>query len=132
MDSYPGAITQVVQNLINNCLIHGFGQARGGTIRIRAQEMHGGMIALSVGDNGIGIPGANLERVFDPFFTTKMGSGGSGLGLHVVHNFVTAILGGRIELNSQLGKGTTFTLLLPATVPPHPAANANQLAVAES
>ncbi len=132
MDSFPGALTQVVQNLINNCLIHGFGDARGGTIRISAKALPDGTISLAVGDNGIGIPNANLGRVFDPFFTTKMGSGGSGLGLHVVHNIVTAILGGRIELNSQLGQGTTFTLLLPATVPPHPSVTSGQLAVAES
>jgi signal transduction histidine kinase len=132
MDSYPGALTQVLQNLINNCLIHGFGQAKGGIISVRAIAQSGGNIALSVGDNGIGIPTPNLGRVFDPFFTTKMGSGGSGLGLHVVHNIVTSILGGRIELASQLGKGTTFTVLLPASAPLRPAATDSNIAVAET
>jgi PAS domain S-box-containing protein len=117
MNSYPGSLTQVLQNLINNCLIHGFANRTAGTITLHAQSRPGNLIALAISDDGTGIADNNLDRVFDPFFTTKMGSGGSGLGLHVVHNIVTGILGGKIELRSALGYGTTFTLLLPAMAP---------------
>lgn len=123
MDSYPGALTQALSNLFDNCLLHGFEGAAGGTIRIGAATRSPGVIALSVEDNGAGIPAALLGRVYDPFFTTRLGSGGSGLGLHVTHNIVTGILGGRIELKSELGKGTSFTLVLPAVAPQIVAAN---------
>jgi signal transduction histidine kinase len=61
--------------------------------------------------------------VYDPFFTTAPGSGGPGLGLHVVHNIVTGILGGRIELHSTVGQGCRFTLLLPVAAPQLPGAD---------
>jgi signal transduction histidine kinase len=83
-------------------------------------------------NDGQGIADTNLERVYDPFFTTAMGSGGSGLGLHVVHNIVTGILGGKIELRSALGYGTTFTLLLPGIAPQYQPAHAENIAVAET
>ena len=67
----------------------------------------------------LGIDASNLQRIFDPFFTTKMGVGGSGLGLHIVHNIVTDILGGRINVSSEPGKGTCFTLSLPLVAPRH-------------
>ncbi len=132
MDSYPGSLTQVLQNLINNCLIHGFANRTAGTITLHAQARPGGIIALAVSDDGNGIADTNLGRVYDPFFTTKMGSGGSGLGLHVVHNIVTGILGGKIELRSALGYGTTFTLLLPAQAPQYLPASDDNIAVAET
>ena len=56
-------------------------------------------------------------RVYDPFFTTRLGSGGSGLGLHATHNIVTGVLGGRIDLHSEVGAGSTFTLELPTVAP---------------
>jgi signal transduction histidine kinase len=58
-----------------------------------------------------------LPNIFDPFFTTRRGQGGSGLGLHIVYNIVTGTLGGRIEVASQLGHGTRFTLVLPLKAP---------------
>ncbi len=75
----------------------------------------------SAPEHGAGIAPDVLDLVYDPFFTTKLGSGGSGLGLHVAHNIVSAVLGGKIELDSQRGKGTTFTLLLPVLAPSVPA-----------
>lgn len=132
MDSYPGSLTQVLQNLINNCLVHGFAHRSDGTITVEAQARPGNIIALAVSDDGCGIADTNLERVFDPFFTTTMGAGGSGLGLHVVHNIVTGILGGKVELRSALGYGTTFTLLLPAVAPQYLPAHADNIAVAET
>ena len=57
------------------------------------------------------------ELVFDPFFTTRLGKGGSGLGLHIVHNLVTGILGGRIVIDSELMRGTKFIMKLPKEAP---------------
>ena len=75
-------------------------------------------IYLIYSDDGCGIPKKNQPKIFDPFFTTARDQGGSGLGLHVVHNVVTQTLQGSIELLSQENQGTTFTLKLPITVTP--------------
>lgn len=117
LDSYPGPLTQALENLIDNCIVHGFDGRRHGTITIRAQDAGNGEIAISVGDDGVGIPAANLPHVYDPFFTTRLGAGGSGLGLYVTHNIVTGVLGGRIEVISLPDVGTTFTLRLPRVAP---------------
>ena len=74
-------------------------------------------VCLDVRDNGQGIAPQNIDRVFDPFFTTRLGQGGSGLGLHIVHNIVVHTLGGKVSVKSQLGKGTTFSLRLPCVAP---------------
>lgn len=125
MDSYPGPLSQVVTELFENCLQHAFagqngGQSAGqsgGTVRIGASARDG-QVAISVADNGAGIAAEVQPRVYDPFFTSGGASAGrSGLGLHVVHNIVTNILGGRIELASAAGAGARFTLLLPAVAP---------------
>jgi PAS domain S-box-containing protein len=116
-DSYPGPLGQVLTNLINNALLHGFEGRTHGTIEIAARDNGDGLIELTIRDDGIGIPAANLNRIFDPFFTTKLGAGGSGLGLNITHNIVTGILGGRVRVQSALDVGTTFTLTLPTVAP---------------
>ncbi len=63
----------------------------------------------------MGIDEHSLQKIFDPFFTTKLGQGGSGLGLSIAYNIVTAMLGGRIEVTSEVGKGTQFTIEIPLT-----------------
>ena len=68
---------------------------------------------ITVRDNGAGILAEHLGKVFDPFFTTKFGKGGSGLGLNIVYNLATTILGGRVRVESTLGQGTCFVLELP-------------------
>jgi PAS domain S-box-containing protein len=117
MDSYPGPLGQVVNNLVNNALLHGFEGRSSGTITITAQAATEGWIDLTVMDNGLGIPASNLHRIFDPFFTTKLGAGGSGLGLNITHNLVTNVLGGRIQVQSEAGIGTSFIISLPITAP---------------
>jgi signal transduction histidine kinase len=72
---------------------------------------------LTVRDNGCGISAENLGRIFDPFFTTKLGHGGSGLGLSIVYNLMTDVLGGEIAVRSVPGDGTCFTLVLPLAAP---------------
>lgn len=117
MDSYPAPLSQVIGNIVDNCLVHAFAADAAGAIRISASRRARDLLAIAIADNGTGIAADLTARVYDPFFTTKLGSGGSGLGLHVAHNIVTGVLGGRIELHSAPGQGTTFTLLLPAVAP---------------
>ncbi|MBI3229728.1 MAG: PAS domain S-box protein [Burkholderiales bacterium] len=126
LDSYPGPLGQVLINLINNALLHGYEDKREGKIFVNASSRKDGQIELTVSDNGVGIPAANLNRIFDPFFTTKMGVGSSGLGLNIVHNTVTGLLGGQVRVHSVADQGATFTLILPA-VAPHKAQDDNAL-----
>ncbi|MBV8681197.1 MAG: HAMP domain-containing histidine kinase [Aquitalea sp.] len=120
LDSYPGAISQVVTNLLVNAVVHGFDEKPGGTISILAERSGSSDVRLSIKDNGKGIPAEHLSRIFDPFFTTRRGSGGSGLGLHIVYNIVRQRLGGNIEVHSTLGQGSTFIITMPciAAEPP--------------
>ncbi len=117
MDSYPGPLGQVLTNLVENCVRHAFEGRGGGAIGISARaSVDGESICIAITDNGRGIAAGDLARIYDPFFTTRLGSGGSGLGLHVAHNIVTGVLGGHIEVTSG-DAGTTFTLHLPAVAP---------------
>jgi len=113
MLSYPGPLGQVLSNLINNAIRHGFEDRDEGLICITAIMKDAGHLELTVRDNGRGIDPAHLHRVFEPFFTTRLGSGGSGLGLHIAFNIVTSILAGKIRVDSLPGQGCTVTLLLP-------------------
>lgn len=117
LDSYPGPLGQALTNLINNAIIHGFGAGQKGRIEITARALRPERVEIAVRDHGKGIDTDNLRRIFDPFFTTRLGQGGSGLGLHIVHNIVTGLLGGQVEVDSQLGQGSVFTLRLPARAP---------------
>jgi PAS domain S-box-containing protein len=116
LDSFPGPLGQVLTNLVNNALLHGFHDIAAGRVCISAERVDD-QVRLRVSDNGRGIPPEHLSRVFDPFFTTRLGQGGSGLGLHIVYSIVTRVLGGRIMLTSQPGEGTTFNLELPLVAP---------------
>lgn len=116
-DSYPGPLGQVLSNLINNAIIHGYGDGQGGTITMQARAAGIDEVELAVIDQGRGIESANLKRIFEPFYTTRLGQGGSGLGLHIVHNIVTGVLGGTIDVRSNPGQGAVFTLRLPVNAP---------------
>ncbi|MYN47785.1 response regulator [Pseudoduganella sp. FT93W] len=117
MESYPGPLGQVLTNLVNNAILHGYDGRNVGLIDISASQNAQGWVTLCVEDHGVGIKKDDLARIFDPFFTTKLGVGGSGLGLHIVHNIVVEILGGSIDVVSELGGGTRFTLTLPISAP---------------
>ncbi|MES2951511.1 MAG: ATP-binding protein [Pseudomonadota bacterium] len=117
IDSYPGPLTDVLLNLVNNAVVHGYAGRSAGDIYVSVKPALLGWIELSVEDLGEGITPANLKRIFDPFFTTKLGTGSSGLGLYITHNIVSGILGGRIHVNSEVGRGSTFTLILPTVAP---------------
>ncbi|MFZ6689020.1 PAS domain-containing sensor histidine kinase [Undibacterium sp. SXout11W] len=118
LDSFPGALGQVIINLINNAVIHGFDSRESGSIRIIADFTDDQRAYIEIQDNGKGIHPDNLKRVFEPFFTTRLGQGGSGMGLHIVHNLVTGLLGGQIIVASAHEHGgTTFRLTLPLEAP---------------
>jgi signal transduction histidine kinase len=116
MDSYPGPLGQVLTNLVMNALLHGLGE-RSGEVRVQARAIDDDHVALSVSDDGVGIPPEHLARIFDPFFTTKLGEGGSGLGLHIVYSLVQRSLGGRIDVESPPGGGARFTVVMPRRAP---------------
>lgn len=116
-DSYPGALYQVLNNLVNNTLNHAFDQRKGGTITVRAETVDDDIVELMFSDDGVGMQDDVLRRVFDPFFTTKMGQGGTGLGMNIVYNIVTGVLGGRITIDSAPDVGTAVRMLLPYSAP---------------
>ncbi|MBC3873816.1 ATP-binding protein [Undibacterium flavidum] len=117
LDSYPGPYGQVITNMIINALIHAFDDMKNREIRIIGKKLNDTQIKLVISDNGHGISEDNLNRIFEPFFTTRMGQGGSGLGLHISYNIVTAILGGSIQVKSRIGRGTYFEIILPLVAP---------------
>jgi PAS domain S-box-containing protein len=117
MDSYPGPLGQVLNNLINNAFLHAFEGVGQGHVMISAELAGDSHVRLSFRDDGLGIPAQHLKRVFDPFFTTKLGRGGSGLGLNIVYNLVHDALGGEIQVESEPGQGACFTVTLPLQAP---------------
>lgn len=117
MDSFPGPLEQVLVNLINNAILHGFDERSEGSILISAQPLGEDRVLLSVSDDGHGVDSASLRRIFDPFFTTKLGKGGSGLGLHIVRNIVEDVLGGRITAESEPGQGLRMCIDIPRHAP---------------
>lgn len=124
MDSYPGPLSQVLMNIVNNAVVHAFADQATPRIEVRAEPVSATHLRITVQDNGCGIPAEHRQRVFDPFFTTRLGRGGSGLGLHIVYSLVTELLGGRVHLDSTPGGGSTLTLTLPCVAPTetqHPA-----------
>jgi signal transduction histidine kinase len=112
INSYPGAISQIVTNLVMNSLVHGFDEGEEGTITF-AIDKQDNNILFNYSDNGKGIPKEIIGKIFDPFFTTKRGSGGTGLGLNIVYNIVTQTLGGSIECISKIDAGTAFNITIP-------------------
>jgi len=117
LETEPGAIAQIITNLISNSLLHGFSAGQAGCITIRFAA-EGGAVRLGYQDDGRGMPQDVVERAFDPYFTTSADRGGSGLGMHIVHSLVCDRLGGRIALESAPGKGVSITMLLPLQARP--------------
>ena len=103
----PDQLVLVFGNIIRNGI-----QAMpdGGQLTVRSQAPGPGWVAVSVADTGVGIPKENLEKLFEPLYTTK--AKGIGLGLAVVKTMVEGH-GGTIEVQSEVGQGTTFTVRLP-------------------
>ncbi len=102
-------IQQVVINLCSNAID---AMPEGGTLTVRTRRGASGQVILEIEDNGSGIPLELRTKIFEPFFTTKEPGRGTGLGLSLVHEIV-AKHGGEIDLRSEVGRGTTFTVRLP-------------------
>ncbi len=105
----PGAVSQILTNLIMNSLIHGFEGIEQGSmsIVIKKTDQH---VCITYADDGVGMAPEALERIFEPFYTTRRGQGGSGLGTHLVYNLVTQSLHGSISARSALGEGLKFEI----------------------
>jgi signal transduction histidine kinase len=116
IDSYPGAYGQILTNLFLNAASHGFADGRSGAITISAKPRGNDDVEIIFADNGAGMTPDVQRQAFDPFFTTRRNEGGTGLGLHIVYNLVTQQLGGRMMLDSRLGQGTTFRIIMPRAV----------------
>jgi ligand-binding sensor domain-containing protein/signal transduction histidine kinase len=116
LDTLPGPIYQSIANLVQNSLLHGFGERSEGLIRILARR-DGGDCVIEYSDDGVGMDEETCRRVFEPFFTTRRGHGGSGLGMHIVYNLVTQALRGTISCRSRPGEGVLFRLSFPAILP---------------
>jgi two-component system NtrC family sensor kinase len=109
----PSELQQVLLNLVNNAI--DAIERPGGTVTV-ATGAAGNEVVLEVRDTGKGIPEANLGRIFDPFFTTKPVGQGTGLGLPICYGIVEK-MGGRITVESEIEKGTTFTVFIPREAP---------------
>lgn len=117
MDSFPGALGQLVTNFVSNALQHGFEGRERGQMHLRAEGYGTDHMVLSFSDDGIGMTEDTRNRVFDPFFTTKLGQGGSGLGMNIVYNIVHEVLGGSIDIASSPDAGTLITVRIPVRAP---------------
>lgn len=114
LESYPGAVSQIVTNMVVNSLVHAFEREQKGTIRIRARMEEDGTVSFDYSDDGAGMDDATLAQLFDPFFTTKRGTGGSGLGAHILFNLATGALGGTVRAESAPGQGLHYHLRFPS------------------
>ncbi|GJE58408.1 sensor histidine kinase [Methylobacterium trifolii] len=113
LESYPGALAQVLSNLILNAVVHAYPDGRHGLLRLTVAAEGEDGLRIVFSDDGRGIPPEHLGKVFDPFFTTRRGEGSTGLGLNIVYNLVATTLNGRIAVESEPGAGTRFTIDLP-------------------
>jgi signal transduction histidine kinase len=129
MDSYPGPYGQVLTNLVLNAIAHGFLNRDSGAMRIEAVRRGNDQVELNFVDDGAGMSEEIQRRAFEPFFTTRRNRGGTGLGLHIVHNLITRQLGGRVRLESAPGRGTTFRITLPLVAPKDEISGESRLAL---
>ncbi|QLG88436.1 GAF domain-containing protein [Chitinibacter bivalviorum] len=116
-NTYPGALSQIVTNFVNNSILHGFENQPSGHMKVSLKSDYDGQILLEYSDNGCGMSEEIQRKIFDPFFTTKLGQGGSGLGMNIVYNLITQKLLGTIELKSAPGAGVHFQIRFPKAPP---------------
>jgi signal transduction histidine kinase len=112
MHSYPGAIAQIIINMLQNTLVHAFDNEQEGKISIQTQK-HEDKVKIIYSDDGKGVDQSVAEKIFEPFITTKRNEGGTGLGLNITYNLVTQQLGGTIGIDSEHKKGTSFVIEIP-------------------
>lgn len=110
--SYPGAITQITNNLVMNSLNHAFTEQQTGQITIKVTSAED-TVTITYADDGCKLADEIASQIFEPFFTTKRGQGGSGLGAHIVYNLVTQKLKGTIQLTTDDKQGKSFKIIIP-------------------
>lgn len=108
----PGAISQILTNMINNSIIHGFNEGDKGCLNITVVK-EADCFGICYQDDGKGLNTDEIKMLFEPFYTTKRGMGGSGLGTHLIYNIVTSSLHGKINVESEPGKGLRYDISLP-------------------
>jgi PAS domain S-box-containing protein len=114
--SYPGALSQIITNLVVNSLAHAYHNLdKAGQLQVEISQQDD-KVLITYSDDGNGIPSESLDKIFEPFFTTARDRGGSGLGLHIIYNLVTQNLKGTILCESTVGVGTKFSILLPLNI----------------
>lgn len=114
LEGFPGALSQIITNLVMNSLLHGFEGIEKGNITIEAEQLSDKVVIL-YSDNGIGLNKESQAKIFEPFYTTKRGYGGTGLGMHLVYNLVNVTLQGTIQLQ-QASQGCAFMITIPKKI----------------
>lgn len=112
INTYPGAVSQLTTNLIDNAFVHAFADIYNGEIKISYQHTDS-HLEITFQDNGIGMEAMVLKNIFEPFYTTNRKEGGTGLGLSVVYNLVTQTFLGTISCQSKPNELTKFTITIP-------------------
>lgn len=112
MSSYPGAISQIILNLLQNAVVHAF-EGREDAKIILKTSWDGELATVTCSDNGKGVDKKIVDKIFEPFITTKRNMGGTGLGLNITYNLVTQKLGGRIRLDEEVTQGASFVMSFP-------------------
>ncbi len=112
VETVPGALSQVITNLVINSISHAYDKGQAGNILINIEAENGNVI-MSYSDDGKGMTEDTARRMYEPFFTTRRGSGGSGLGLSIIFNLVTQTLGGSIQCHTEVAQGALFEIIFP-------------------
>ncbi len=115
MHSYPGAISQIVVNMLQNALLHAFDPDQEGKIILQTRR-HDERVSIVFKDTGKGIHEAVSDKIFEPFITTKRNRGGTGLGLNITYNLVTQHLNGTIQLDTKYKEGACFLINIPCFI----------------
>lgn len=109
IESDRGKMQQILLNIINNAFA---AMKTGGQVKVVASIEKGDSIRLEISDTGCGIPTEAMKYIFEPFFSTRTDAGGTGLGLSITYSLVQE-LNGKIDVQSEVGKGTTFVVTIP-------------------
>jgi len=112
MSSYPGSIAQIIINLLQNSLLHGFEGDIEGHITLKSQSTDRNALIICE-DDGKGVNKEVIHKIFEPFITTKRNQGGTGLGLNITYNLVTQNLQGTIKLDTDYKDGARFIISIP-------------------
>lgn len=114
---YRGYLSQILLNFLTNIEHYAYPNQEGGLAEIYVKTAGDDKFSISVKDYGKGMPEDVRDRVFEPFFTTGRSTGGTGLGMAIVHNLATIALKGTIHVKSEVGKGSEFTITFPRHIP---------------